>query len=226
LNVWVTRDEPRDGPLCRALVEAGLGFEWEPVLERRLSSTWNDAAIADLGPDDWLILTSPYAIELLAERSDQRKPRVAVVADASKELAVAKGFRVELVSSDGTGATLFSELARQVASATICYPRSALAEAPEAWGDVTLRCPVLYETVTRNYDRTVVDRVDLVTVASASAARAVGKVSLPFASIGPRTTAALRELGIEPVTEAPDRSLASLAAAVARYAKDSRHHRA
>lgn len=226
MNVWVTRDEERDGPLCRALQDAGLCVVWEPVLERRLCDSWDDAVIADLGENDWLVLTSPYAIELLAGRSDQRRPRVAVVAEASKERAVVHGYHVSLVSSDGTGATLFEELRRKVNSGTVCYPRSSLAETPDAWPGVSLCCPILYETVARSFDRTVIERVDLVVVASASAVHAVGRAALPFASIGPKTTAALRELGIEPAAEAPDRSFQSLAEAIARYANDSRHHRA
>jgi len=226
VNVWVTRDEERDGPMCTALQDESLGVVWEPVLERRLCESWDDAAVADLGENDWLVLTSPYAIELLAGRSDRRRPRVAVVAEASKELAVANGYNVALVSSDATGATLFNELSRQVHSGTVCYPKSSLAEKPDAWPGITLRCPILYETVARSFDRTVIERVDLVAVASASAVRAVGRVALPFASIGPKTTAALRDLCIKPVVEAPDRSFQSLAEAIARYAKDARHHRA
>lgn len=226
MNVWVTRDEERDGPLCTALRGAGLGVLWEPVLKRKLCESWDDAAVADLGADDWLVLTSPFAIELLAGRSDQRKPRVAVVAEASRELAAANGYHVALVSSDGTGATLFEALRQAVNSATVCYPRSSLADPPHAWSGVSLRCPILYETVVRDYDRTIVERVDLVAVASPSAVRAVGSVTLPFASIGPKTTAALHDIGIEPVTEALDRSFQSLAEAIARYANDSRQPRA
>ncbi len=226
MNVWVTRDEERGGPLCTALQDAGLGVVLEPVLERRLCESWDDAAVADLGTDDWLVLTSPFAIELLAGRSDQRKPRVAVVAEASRELAAAQGYNVALVSSDGTGATLFEALRKAVNSGTVCYPRSSLADPPNTWSGVSLRCPTLYETVARQYDRTIVERVDLVAVASASAARAVGRAALPFASIGPKTTAALRDIGIDPVTEAPDRSFQSLAEAIARYANESRQNRA
>ena len=222
MNVWVTRDEERDGSLCTALRDAGLGVVWEPVLERRLCDSWDDAAVAGLGAGDWLVLTSPFAIRLLAGRSDQRKPRVAVVGEASRELAAAQGYNVAIVSTDGTGATLFEELTRQVHTGTVCYPRSTLADPPNAWSGVALRCPILYETVARQYDRTVVERVDLVAVASASAVRAVGRVELPFASIGPKTTAALHDMGIEPVTEAPVRSFQSLAEAIAGYANDSR----
>ncbi len=62
MRVWVTRDEKPDGPLSAALWEAGLSVVHEPVLERRVV---NDAheAITKLGPDDWLVLTSVYAIE-------------------------------------------------------------------------------------------------------------------------------------------------------------------
>ena len=61
MNVWVTRDEKSDGPLSSALRSAGLGVILEPVLERRVVTDAADV-IARLGPDDWLVLTSVYAV--------------------------------------------------------------------------------------------------------------------------------------------------------------------
>jgi uroporphyrinogen-III synthase len=79
---------------------------------------------------------------------------------------------------------------------------------------VELISPVLYETVERGFDTTVVNRVDVVAVSSPSAIRAVGVVALPVASIGPTTSAAIRRLGMEPWVEAPAPSFESLAQAI------------
>jgi uroporphyrinogen-III synthase len=209
----VTRDESRDGPLSTALRAHGLQPVLEPVLERRVVADPNEI-IEQLGPDDWLVLTSPYAIEAAACDA-ARVPRVAVVAEPSRRVAEALGLRVELVSKGGDGKSLFAELREKATSGTVCYPRSALAASPEPWPGVELRCPVLYETTTRAFDRTVIERVDVVSVASPSAVRAVGPVDLPFASIGATTSAALRELGLEPWVEAPTPSFESLAAVIA-----------
>ena len=160
MRVWVTRDEPGDGPLSTALRAVQLTVVNEPVLERRVV---NDAAqvLAQLGPDDWLVLTSVYAIEAVATHF-ARTPRVAVVGEASRRAAAAKGFRVEHVSSGGDAASLFEELRRKATRGKVCYPRSSLAEPPKACPVVELLAPVLSETFARAFDRRVIDRVDVV----------------------------------------------------------------
>ena len=213
MNVWVTRDEPADGPLSTALRKVGLTAVLEPVIERRVVT---DAAeeLNALGPDDWLVLTSPFAVRAVAS-GPARIPRTAVVGHASREVAEHFGFRVELVSKGGTAHDLFRELQERVSSGRVCYPRSSLVQPPEPWGAVEVLSPVLYETVPRAFDESVVKRVEVVAVASPSAVDAIGPLDLPFASIGPSTSAALRRIGCEPWVEASDRSFKSLAAAIA-----------
>jgi uroporphyrinogen-III synthase len=222
--VWVTRDEPADGPLSAALRAHGLTVIHEPVLERRVVAQAAEI-IGQLGPDDWLVLTSPYAIEAAACEA-ARTPRVAVVGEPSRRVAQACGLRVELVSTGGHGASLFRELRSRATSGVVCYPRSARAAIPTPWPGVELRSPVLYETNPRAFDRAVIEQVDVVAVVSPSAVLAIGPLDLPFASIGPTTSAALRKAGREPWVEAPTPSFEALAAAIAAQADDSRHQRA
>ena len=68
VRVWVTRDEPEDGELGAALRSAGLEPVWHPVLARRLRA---DALglLEELGEQDWLVLTSRYAIEAIPAAS-------------------------------------------------------------------------------------------------------------------------------------------------------------
>ncbi len=218
MRVWVTRDETGDGPLSAALRNAGLEVVLEPVLERRAVS---DAAeeISRLGPDDWLVLTSAYAIAAVAQ-GPARVPRVAVVAEASRRAAQARGFRVELIASEGDGRSLFRDLRQTVNRGKICYPRSSLAHPPDPWPDVELISPVLYSTHPRHFDRDVIGRVEVVALVSPSAVEAVGPVDLPLASMGPSTSAAIRKLGREPWIEAPQRSFESLAHALAEKARE------
>ena len=61
----------------------------------------------------------------------------------------------------------------------------------------------------------VIERVEVVSVASPSAVEAAGPVDLPFASVGPTTSAALRKSGREPWLEAPTPSFDALASAIA-----------
>lgn len=228
MNVWVTRDEPPDGPLSTALQAAGLDVILEPVIEKRIVSDPSEA-IRELGPDDWLVLTSPYAIEAVAALAGDaaRVPRVAVVAEPSRRVAEDRGLRVELVSPGGTGESLFEALRTRATGGKVCYPRSALATAPEPWPGVELDCPVLYKTSARGLSpdviKDVIKRADVVSVASPSAVRAVGPIDLPFASIGPTTSAAIRKIGREPWVESPSPSFDSLATTIAGRAKAPRH---
>ncbi len=235
MRVWVTRDEKPDGPLSTALREAGLSVVHEPVLKRRVV---NDAheAITKLGPDDWLVLTSVYAIEAVAQEAAS-VPRVAVVGEASRRAAQARGFRVKLVSPRGDGGSLIQALRGQAKGGKVCYPRSSLVKPPDPWPGIELLSPVLYETIARTFDRSVVDRIDVVSVTSPSAVDAIRAPSasagsfasagapeckLRFASIGTTTSAALRQMGIEPWIEAPDPSFKSLARAIADGSMDRR----
>jgi uroporphyrinogen-III synthase len=210
--------------LCTALLAHRLQPVLEPVVKRRVVTDPTEA-IGELGSDDWLVLTSAYAIEAAACQA-ARVPRVAVVAESSRRLAESLGLRVELVSSGGDGKSLFAELRRRATSGKVCYPRSSKAVVPASWPGVELCSPVLYETSARAFDRGVISRVDVVTVASPSAVHAIGKVDLPFASIGATTSAALRKIGTEPWLQAPEPSFESLAAAIAAQAGESPHHRA
>jgi uroporphyrinogen-III synthase len=199
--------------MSAALRAAGLEPVLEPVIARRALGDARDE-IARLAPDDWLVLTSVYAVQAAGVEGGCAA-RVAVVGAATRRAAQARGLRVELESADGTAAGLFRRLADVARGATVLYPRSSLAEAPGLPADVRLVSPALYETVARPWRREVVDEVDVVAVASPSAVRAVGKVDVPFASIGPTTTAALGEAGIDPWVEAAEPSFESLARAIA-----------
>ncbi|MFQ5589701.1 MAG: uroporphyrinogen-III synthase [Phycisphaerae bacterium] len=213
MRIWVTRDEAADGPLSTALRSAGLDVLLEPVLQRTVVS---DAAeqLDKLGPEDWLVLTSAYAIKAVAENG-ARAARVAVVGEASRREAEARGFRVHLVATGGDAKSLFEELRLTVNHGRICYPRSSLARPPAPWPGVEVLSPVLYVTEQRQFDSSVIESVDVVSVVSPSAVDAVGPVGLPFASIGPSTSAAIRKLGLQPWIEAPLRSFESLACALA-----------
>lgn len=214
MRIWVTREEPTDGPLSSALRARGLKPIIEPVIEKRVCAE-PATLITQLTPQDWLILTSPFAIEVVGTAPGARIPRVGVVGRPSADLARSMGLRVELVSEDGHGKGLFDALRDRVNTGVVCYPRSDKADAPHAWADVELRSPVLYETCTRRFDRSIIQRVDVIAVASPSAVHAVGRVDKPFASIGRVTSQALRGIGVEPWVEANPPSFAALAAAIA-----------
>lgn len=232
MRVWVTRDEDSDGPLCSALRDAGLSPVLEAVLTRHVLDDAAEA-IGRLGFDDWLVLTSVYAIESVAVEP-ARVPRVAVVSEPSRRAAAERGFRVELTSSGGGARSLFDELRSEFSSGTVCYPRSVLAKAPAPWPGVEIVSPILYETHSRDFDRSVIERVDVVSVTSPSAVDAICSAvegmedlrriltGLRFAGIGPTTSASLRRHGLKPWVEASDRSFPALAQSIASKASETR----
>jgi uroporphyrinogen-III synthase len=214
-RVWVTRDEPEGGPLATAIAQVGLVPVWEPVLETRVVG---DAAeeLAELCPDDWLVLTSPRAIQAVA-LGPSRVPRVAVVGAASERLAREREFRVQFVSPTGSGEGVWEAMAELAEGRRVCFPRSSLASVPELAG-IEVVAPVLYEPRSRAFDRMVIGRVDVAALVSPSAVRSVaervGRLPIPAASIGPTTSAAVRGAGGEVFVESPDRSFLSLARSI------------
>lgn len=219
MKVWVTRDElPREGPLSKALHQAGLEAVCEPVIERQVVYDAR-AEIEALGENDWLVLTSVFAVGAIGDPPVIRC-KVAVVGEATKRAAEAKGLRVEHLSQGGDARSLFEELAAKAIGRTVCYPRSSQAKlpGPEFCEGVSLVSPITYETTTREYRRSVINDINVIAVTSPSAVRAIGVVDKPYGSIGPTTTAALRELGIEPWVEAPVKNFTSLAQAIADQA--------
>ncbi len=217
-RVWVTRDEGEDGRHSHALRAAGLKPVVEPVLTTVHLSDAGEK-IQHLGPDDWLVLTSPRAIESVAIEP-ARVPRVAVVGEPSRRAAEARGMRVELVSPTGDGPGLWAVLKPLASGRRVCFPRSALARVPEVTG-FELTAPVIYRPEPRAWDTDVLSRIDITSLASASAVAAIhdrlGRLPTPMASIGHRTTAAIRQRGGEPDIEAAEPSFQSLAEAIARW---------
>jgi uroporphyrinogen-III synthase len=218
-RVWVTRDEGDDGRMAAALRSAGLEAIVEPVLTTAIIGDAREA-IARLGPDDWLVLTSPRAIAAVAAEA-ARVPHVAVVGERSRMEAEARGMRVALVSTTGDAQGLWHELSLRAggAGSRICYPRSALADVPDLPG-VRIEAPVIYEPHPRDFDRSVVDRVDVTCFTSASAVdavhKALGRVPQPCASIGPRTSETICTYGARPAIETRQPTFESLAQAIAK----------
>lgn len=215
-RVWVTRDEPRAGPLATALEAAGLAPVSEPVLETHPVGDAR-AEIAALGPDDWLVLTSPRAIEAVAQ-PEARVPRVAVVGEASAQLARDTGLRVAFVSPSGDARGLWRHIEEHGAGLRVCFPRSSRS-APPTLRQARLTAPVLYEVHDRSFDITVAESVAVVTFASPSAVQSVakrlGRLPIPAASIGPTTSAAVTQAGGRVFVESPERDFNSLARALA-----------
>ncbi|MCH7790986.1 MAG: uroporphyrinogen-III synthase [Planctomycetes bacterium] len=227
MRVWVTRDEPADGPLSAALRDAEQDVIHAPVVRRTLVGDPREL-LAGMREGDWLVMTSPFAIEAIPA-DVARRGRIAVVGGPSREAAERRGLMVAFTPSEPTGACLLRELAQKIvsgkSSARIWYPRSAAASEPDLPETVTCISPVLYDTDAIAYDESLVAEAEMIAFASPSAVRGVREIAAKTASIGPTTTAALAVHGVNPDVIAPTPSFAALARAI-QEADTSRHQRA
>lgn len=225
MKIWITRDEPTDGPLGSAITEVGLTAVHEPVLKRSVITNAREV-ISRLGFSDWLVFTSVNAIESVAA-DVARIPQVAVIDEATQKAAERLGFRVDFVSKSHCINSICDELKERAQGATVCYPRSSKAVEPAFEQDndskIKFISPVLYETQECPFNKSIVNEVNVVAVTSAAAVHAIGIVDLPFASIGPLTSSALNELGIKPWVEAANTSFQLLAEAIAAKAGSAVH---
>lgn len=214
-RVWVTRVEGDEGELARELRQCGLTPILEPVLEIHLvHKTLDD--VATLNPDDWLVLTSPYAIRSVAPVVVPNQ-RIAVIGQSSATLAQSLGLNVQLISPTSNATGLWKQLALQEPGRNICFPRSSLASIPQLDG-LHVHAPVLYSVEPRKFDIEIALRSDIVTFTSTSAVLSVlnrlERLEIPAVSIGPSTSLALRHNGIAAIVEAEERTLHSVAIAV------------
>ncbi len=227
MRVWVTRDEPVDGPLSAALREAGQDVIHAPVVQRTVVGDPREL-LAGMREGDWLVMTSPFAIEAIPVDVASRG-RIAVVGGPSRRAAERRGLTVAFTPSEPTGACLFRELAQKIgsggSSSRIWYPRSAAASEPDLPENVACISPVLYETDAITYDEALVAEAEMIAFASPSAVRGVRGIVAKTASIGPTTTAALGERGVTPDVIATTPSFAALARAIQEM-DASRHQRA
>ena len=160
---------------------------------------------------DWILITSRNAVEPLLRRLQGRPGRVAAIGPGTAEALRALGIEPDLVAERSTQEGLADELPNP--------PGRVLHAGAEGARDVLVRelgaeLLPLYRTVELEVGS--FPDVDLVVLASASAARALAAVRTDLAcvSIGPVTSAEARDEGLEVVAEAESHDLDGLVAAV------------
>jgi uroporphyrinogen III methyltransferase/synthase len=165
---------------------------------------------------DWVVVTSPNGAMELARRRWGTLAKVAAVGPGTATVLREHGVEPDLVPRVSTQEGLLEELPRpagRVLFAGAEGARRVLVEELEA--DFV----PLYRTI--ELEPEVQLSGDVVVLASASAARAFGRLhlDLPVVSIGPQTTAAAREAGVNVAAEALTHDLDGLVEAVARLAR-------
>lgn len=237
VTVTVTRPRTQTSKLAAALREQGARVVEAPVIRPEPL----EFEVPDLAPFDLVVLSSPNGVArffaaLRASGRDARAlagAKVAVIGPGTAAALRGEGIEPDLVPRKAVGESL-AELVGGlgVRSALVVRARGGRDVIRQRLEDsgaaVTLIEP--YVTVADPLDERTCERAlaaDWATFTSASSARffceaaggaeAVRDSGLKLASIGPITSAALRELGLEPTLEAethtPDGLLAALAAA-------------
>ncbi len=246
-RVLVTRAPHQASPLVDALHAHGLRVVSVPTISL-VPPDDNyivlDREITVLDEYDWLLFTSANAVAVFVERlEDQAVPLscgIASIGAATSKALRDAGFPVRLQAQTAVAESLAKSLLPHARGARMLFIRAEqgrdvlMETLTEAGAEVTL-APA-YRTVipTESTDRLrrELPTVDAITLTSSSAVHnlfalldAAGLTLEPhvvLASIGPVTTASLKELGRVPTIEAKDASVLSLASAVANALRDRR----
>jgi uroporphyrinogen III methyltransferase/synthase len=148
---------------------------------------------------DWLVLTSRNAIECLFRRLDGPLPRVAVIGPGTAQALRAHGVEPALVARRSTQEGLVEELPHPVGRVLFVGAEGARDVLARELGADFLP---LYRTVELRPDD--FPQVDVVVLASASAARALAAIRRDLACVaaGPVTAKEARRLGLRVAEEA------------------------
>jgi uroporphyrinogen III methyltransferase / synthase len=225
VSVAVTRARAQASGLAARLRALGAAVAETPAI--RIEPLEVD--LPDLGAYDLLVLTSPNGVEeLFRHVRDARAlagPDIAVIGPGTAAALCAHGVEPDVVPGRAVGEGLAEALAgRSYARALVARAQEAREVVPDALRATGAEVDVvaLYRTVAEPLDdaaRSAALGADWATFTSASSARffhqAAGTLDGPrLASIGPVTSAALRELGYEPDIEAADHTPDGLVAAL------------
>jgi uroporphyrinogen III methyltransferase / synthase len=210
VSVAVTRARARASALAAPLRELGASVVEAPAIRTRSL----DASLPDVASYDLLCVTSPTGVAELFERLGDVRAlagvTVAAIGPGTARALKEGGIVADIVPSRAVAEGLVEALAsvdvRRALVLRAREGRDVLPDALRARG-ASVDVVALYETVAEPVDASSVSGVDYVTFTSASTVRffleAVGRLDGPrIVSIGPATTAALREAGLEPHVEA------------------------
>jgi len=210
VRVVVTRPAGQEAELVQGLVALRHEVVHCPLIE---IEALDDEPI-DVSGYDWVLVTSVNGARELRRRMTGTPGRMAAIGRATADVFGG----ADLIPAVATQEGLLAEIPRpagRVLFAGAEDARRLLADELDA--DVV----VLYRT--RELAPAEMPQGDLVVLASASAARAFGRlaVDIPAISIGPTTTEAARRAGVEVAREARTHDVAGLLAAIGSAACSS-----
>jgi len=205
VRVLVTRPRAQSRQLVERLEALGADVVECPLIEIEPLS---DEPV-DASGYDWVIVTSPNGAAELARRG-VNLPRVAAVGPGTAEELRGHGIEPSFVARVSSQEGLLRELPRPAGRVLFAAAEGASRRPVDELGADFVP---LYRT--RQLDANP-PAADLVVLASASAARAYAAAGgrAPAVTIGPRTSEAARERGLDVVAEAATHDLDGLVAAV------------
>jgi uroporphyrinogen III methyltransferase/synthase len=210
VKIVVTRPAGQEEELVRGLVALRHEVVHCPLIE---VEPLGDAPV-DVSGYDWVVVTSVNGARELRRRMAGTPPHVAAIGRATAE---AFG-EVDLVPAVSTQEGLLDELPRPAGRVLFAGAEGARRLLVDELG-------ADFVPLYRTHEVTPAEppEGDLVVLASASAARAFAKLgsAIPAVSIGPLTTAAAREAGVDVVREAATHDVAGLLAAIGSAACSS-----
>jgi uroporphyrinogen-III synthase len=163
---------------------------------------------------DWVVVTSPNGAAELARRLVHPPLRLAAIGPGTSAALRENGLEPDLVPRVSTQEGLLAELPRPAGRVLLAAAEGARRLLVDELGADFLP---LYRTVRLDPEET--PDVDLVLVASPSAARALARTRarvVPVVAIGPQTAAAARDLDLEIAAEGETHDLDGLVAALDR----------
>lgn len=231
--------------MAAKLEALGAHVELIPLIQILDPLSWEetDHALGAMESFDWIVFTSNNAVRQWTRRADEvgrrslsPKNKIAAAGEATARQLEALGFHVDLVPEKFNAAGLLAAWGHPLDGQSFLLPRGDLAR-PELPQGLKARGAQVREVVvyrTRKVAEQTADWVaalkhgdfDVVTFASPSAVESFAGLASPgetvqtrfiAASIGPTTSAALREHGLEIAIEAATSTWDGLLEAIVRY---------
>jgi uroporphyrinogen III methyltransferase/synthase len=239
-RVLVTGSQGTAEPLRDGLGELGAEVLTRPVIRISDPPDWApvDAALNQLDQYDWLVFSSANGVDYLFRRlgeigGDVRRlgeVKIAAIGSGTAERLARYSLRADLVPEHFVAESLARALVTEAAGRRLLLARTnrgrhVLPDELERAGAQVDQVIVYGSVDVKEPDPSVVaalstGEIDWVTVTSSAIARAVARLygdalsKTRLASIGPMTSATLRELGYEPAVEATPHTTAGLIDAI------------
>jgi uroporphyrinogen-III synthase len=240
-RILITRARGQASALATQLEALGATTILIPTIELAPPTSYCalDAALSSIRSFDWLIFTSANAVAAFVTRArtlnlSPHPKRIAAIGPATARAATEAGLTVDLIPPQAVAESLAEALRPHTSGASMLLVRAAVARdiLPEylttAGATVTIaeayRTIIPKDSVAELRTLFTTHPPDAITFTSASTAQNLAallqaaRLALPratvLASIGPITSQAMRELGMEPALEAAEATIESLVAAL------------